>query len=128
MLSNQSSVELPISIKVPTIRILVSEPKVTITAVTTSVTATTVSCETINAELGQEASSSLSDLNFDFKSIRLKWDLLSPCLLQAAWWCFLCLCDTQQCNSMISCFLFGYLVLSTSMCFLQQIKKLRYRE
>ena len=73
---SQSSFELPFSIKLPTIRMLVSKPKINITATAISSTATTVSCKTINAILGQEASSSLSDLNFDFKSMKVEMGLI----------------------------------------------------
>lgn len=70
------------SIKLPTIRILVSEPIITFTAAAISATAATVSCETINAELGQDASSFSSDLNFDFKSLKVEMGLIE-CLFVA---------------------------------------------
>ena len=73
---SQSSVELPFSIKLPAIRILVTTPKISITAAAISAAATTVSCKTINATLGQEASSSLSDLNFDFNLMKVEMGLI----------------------------------------------------
>ena len=73
---SQSSFELPFSMQLPAIRILVSEPKFSITAAAISAAATTVSCKTINATLGQEASSSLSDLNFDFNSMKVEMGLI----------------------------------------------------
>ena len=80
--TEEASFELPFPIKVPTIRAAVIEPKITIDIDGVSAVITTVCCKKIDAAMFQQASVSLADVNFDFKSMQFEMGLVQSLFLR----------------------------------------------